>query len=107
MVVDVIVDILASETDKIFEYYAEGVSAGDRVRVPFGNTVKDGVVIRTKQNSDFDPSKIKKVLEKLDEVPALSEECLQLADAISKAYLSACGNAAGHGARKVRKNRGI
>ena len=86
MFVDVIVDILASETDKIFEYYAEGVSAGDRVRVPFGNTVKDGVVIRTKQNSDFDPSKIKKVLEKLDEVPALSEECLQLADAISKAY---------------------
>ena len=87
MFVDVIVDILASETDKIFEYCAdEDVSAGDRVRVPFGNIIKDGVVIRTKEKSDFDPSKIKKIIGKLDEVPALSAECLQLADAVSKAY---------------------
>lgn len=38
MVVDVIVDILASETDRIFEYYAgqEHRFRRDRVTVPFG-----------------------------------------------------------------------
>ena len=87
MVVDVIVDILASETDRIFEYYADDtVSAGDRVTVPFGGTTKDGVVMRVKEKPDFDAAKIKSVLGKLDEVPALTKECLQLAEALSKAY---------------------
>ena len=85
MVAEVIVDIAGSEVDRIFEYTAiEGVHPGCRVRVPFGGRVIDGYVMRLKEESEFDPSRLKPVAAVVDE--ALTPECLQLAEALAARY---------------------
>ena len=85
MTAEVIVDIAHSEVDKIFEYTAaEGVKEGCRVRVPFGGRTVDGYVMRIKEGSDFDPSKLKAVACVVDE--PLTAECLSLARALSARY---------------------
>lgn len=87
MTAEVIVDIANSEVDRIFEYRAaENVSAGCRVKVPFGGRVVDGFVMRLKEGSDFDASKLKSVLSVVDEVPVLNRECLLLVERISARY---------------------
>lgn len=85
MVAEVIVDIVHSEVDKIFEYTAiEGVKAGCRVKVPFGGRLVDGYVMRLKEQSEFDVSKLKSIDSVVDE--ALTEECLSLVGAIAARY---------------------
>ena len=88
MYVDVIVDILSGETDRIFEYYYEGddIRAGERVIVPFGRTQKDGFVIRAKEKADYEGGQIRRVTARLDAIPALTKECLQLAERISAEF---------------------
>ncbi len=88
MYVDVIVDILSGETDRIFEYRYGGddLREGDRVAVPFGKTKKDGIVMRVKERPNYDEARVKDVLGKLDAVPALTKECLRLAEEISKNF---------------------
>lgn len=87
MTAEVIVDIAHSEVDKIFEYRAiDGVFAGSRVKVPFGGRVVDGFVMRLKEGSDFDSSKLKSILSAVDDVPALNAECLKLVEDISARY---------------------
>ncbi len=87
MTAEVIVDIAHSEVDKIFEYRAaDGVFAGSRVRVPFGGRVVDGFVMRLKEGSDYDYSKLKDILSVVDDVPALNAECLELVEKISARY---------------------
>lgn len=87
MTAEVIVDIAHSEVDKIFEYRAiDGVFAGSRVKVPFGGRVVDGFVMRLKEGSDFDSSKLKSILSAVDDVPALNAECLKLVDDVSARY---------------------
>lgn len=88
MYADVIVDIASSELDKIFEYYYDGadLSVGDRVSVPFGTKKTDGVVINVKNNSVYDKNKIKPIICKLDEVPALTEESVALSEYIVKRF---------------------
>ncbi len=87
MTAEVIVDIAHGEVDRIFEYRAiDGVCEGSRVKVPFGNRVVDGFVMRLKRNSDFDAAKLKSILSVVDEVPALCAECLSLAEQISVRY---------------------
>ena len=85
MTAEVIVDIAHSEVDKIFEYAAiDGVHAGSRVRVPFGNRTVDGYVMRLKEGSEYDPSKLKPIASVVDD--ALTPECLALAHALSARY---------------------
>ena len=87
MKAEVIVDIAHSEEDKIFENRAiDGVFAGSRVKVPFGGRVVDGFVMRLKEGSDFDSSKLKSILSAVDDVPALNAECLKLVEDISARY---------------------
>lgn len=87
MTAEVIVDIAHGEVDRIFEYRAiDGVCEGSRVKVPFGNRVVDGFVMRLKRNSDFDAAKLKSILSVVDELPALCAECLSLAEQISVRY---------------------
>ncbi|PWM71428.1 MAG: primosomal protein N' [Bacillota bacterium] len=88
MYVDVIVDILSGETDRIFEYFYDGddIRAGERVSVPFGRMQKDGIVMRVKPAADYSADKIKSVIGRLDNVPALTEECLALAEKISAEF---------------------
>ena len=85
MTAEVIVDIAHSEVDKIFEYRAiDGVRAGSRVRVPFGGRTVDGYVMRLKEGSEYDGSKLKNISSVVDE--PLTEECLRLVEEIAALY---------------------
>ena len=87
MIAEVIVDIAANETDRIFDYLCdETVAAGSRVRAPFGGKTLAGFVMRLKDKSDVPPEKLKKVLPYPDGLPAITPECLSLAEKISARY---------------------
>ena len=86
MYADVIVDIAAQETDKIFEYsFTDGsIFPGSRVVVPFGKTYIEGIVISVKKDCSFDAQKIKPIARVLEDIPALTSEMLSLCDYITK-----------------------
>ena len=87
MIAEVIVDIAASETDKIYDYLCdENVVAGSRVRAPFGGKTVPGFVMRIKESSDYPAEKLKKVFPAPDELPALNPECLALAEKLTARY---------------------
>ena len=87
MIAEVIVDIAASETDKIFDYLCDdNTIVGSRVRAPFGNKVLCGFVMRLKDTSDYPQEKLKKILPSEDELPALTPECLALAEKLTARY---------------------
>lgn len=78
MIAEVIVDIAHSEVDKIFDYTCtEEVSVGCRVVVPFGSMKIEGVVIGVKEKTDYD-KKLKPILRVIDDVPAITAECLEM-----------------------------
>ena len=81
MICKVIVDISNGEVDRIFDYVVPDgleVNKGDRVLVPFGNKKLEGFCIDTAEKSDYDLSKLKPVISKLDEFSCISEEMLAL-----------------------------
>lgn len=78
MIYSVIVDLSANEVDRIFDYKGEGYIVGTRVLVNFGNRQTEGYIIEEKQNSDFDPSKLKEIIRPLEDFPAISSEMLSL-----------------------------
>ena len=87
MFAQVIVDIAHSQVDKIFEYSCpETLTAGCRVKVPFGGRVIDGFVIGVSRTSSFPPEKIKPVAEVFEEPPALQKECFSLMERISSRF---------------------
>ncbi len=87
MIAEVIVDIAASETDRIFDYLCDDRTVvGSRVRAPFGPKMVTGFVMRVKDRSDCPVEKLKKILPTEDELPALNPECLALAEALSARY---------------------
>ena len=87
MIAEVIVDIASSETDRIFEYLCDDDTVvGSRVRAPFGNTVLPGFVMKLKQTSKYPIHKLKKLYKTSDELPALTPECLRLANEMADRY---------------------
>ena len=87
MIAEVIVDIASSETDRIFEYLCDDDTVvGSRVRAPFGNTVLPGFVMNLKERSDYPIHKLKKLIKTPDELPALTPECLKLANKLADRY---------------------
>ena len=88
MVAEVIVDVVSSELDKIFDYKitAPNVYCGSRVIVPFGNRKIEGFVINVKEKSDYPENKLKSIIRAVEEVPALNEECLFLAKYMKNKY---------------------
>ncbi len=87
MIAEVIVDIATSETDRIYDYLCgEEISVGSRVRAPFGGKTVSGFVMRLKENSDYPAEKLKRVYPVQDELPALTEECLSLAEKLAARY---------------------
>ncbi len=81
MICKVIVDISNGEVDRIFDYVVPDglcVGKGDRVLVPFGNKKLEGFCIDTADKSDYDETKLRPVLSKLDEFACISEEMLAL-----------------------------
>ena len=87
MIAEVIVDIAASETDRIYDYLCDdGTVVGSRVRAPFGGKIVPGFVMRVKETSDYPAEKLKRVLPCPDELPALNGECLSLAEKLTARY---------------------
>ena len=88
MIAEVIVDITNSEVDKVFDYNIGelNVTVGTRVSVPFANRKIEGLVIGIKEKSNLPESKIKFIIEILDDFPALTAEALRLVSYISEKY---------------------
>ncbi|MBQ6255981.1 MAG: primosomal protein N', partial [Clostridia bacterium] len=82
MYAEIIVDIASEQVDRVFTYAVPdtlNILPGMRVRVPFGPREKEGYVIRLKERSDYDESKIKPILAALEDYPALLPELMELA----------------------------
>lgn len=78
MVAQIIVDIAHSEVDKIFDYSCtDDVKIGCRVVVPFGNIKIDGICIGLSETTAY-TKELKPVTRVLDEVPAITQECIAL-----------------------------
>ncbi len=88
MVARVIVDIATSELDKIFDYKIgfSGAKEGSRVIVPFGKFKTEGFVISIAENSDYPEEKLKSIVRVIDDIPALTEENLKLANYLHETY---------------------
>ena len=76
---EVIVDILNSETDKVFDYIIPdnlNIKEGTRVLVPFGNRKNEGYVIKIKDSSSLTSDKLKEIIWSLDNFVALLPDLL-------------------------------
>lgn len=81
MFAEVIIDQDAKALDRVFEYIIPDnmeISPGQRVYLPFGNRILQGFVTKTKYTCDYDESKLKKIISKIDEYRAIKPEMLEL-----------------------------
>ena len=86
MFVEVIVDILSSSVDKIFDYQTDVfIAPGTRVLVPFGNRKVEGYVLKCKEQTNLDSSKIKSIIS-YDNFAVLLPEMIELVDFMSTNY---------------------
>ena len=88
MIAEVIVDIGNAEVDKIFEYLVEdnSVKVGCFVRVPFGNRNIEGFVVKVKDTSEYDFSKLKPISSLIFEEPVIKSEHIALMEYMVKHY---------------------
>ena len=89
MICEVIVDILNSQVDKIFDYILPKnltLKIGQRVLVPFGNRLQEGYILKFKETSDYDSSKLKSIIKGLDDFSYLNEETISLMEYLIKTY---------------------
>ena len=81
MIAEVIVDILNSEVDKIFDYgilSTQEIKVGERVLVPFGNRNIEGYVINIKKETDISEKQLKYIIKKLDNFVSIKPEFIEL-----------------------------
>ena len=98
MYVSVLTQIGAKAVDQTFFYHVpklleNNIKIGVRVRIPFGNMVLDGFVLGISDNSSYDNSKIKDIINVIDKEPVLNKEMLLLGKYMSDnllASLSSC-----------------
>lgn len=80
MIAEVIVDVINSEVDRIFDYnITTPVQAGTRVVVPFGARKTEGYILALKQQTDVDEQKLKTIIS-ADSQPVLLPEMIKLID---------------------------
>lgn len=98
MYVSVLTQIGAKAVDQTFFYHVpklleNNIKIGVRVRIPFGNMILDGFVLGISDNSSYDNSKIKDIIDVIDKEPVLNKEMLLLGKYMSDnllASLSSC-----------------
>lgn len=80
MFAEVIVDISAGNVDKIFDYNIDGfnVTEGYRVLVPFGKYNVEGFIIRVKDHTEYDISKVKSIIKPIDDFACITSEMISL-----------------------------
>ena len=82
MIAQVIVDVAARQTDRVFEYHVPSdlekeIKVGSRVVVPFGPRKVQGFVVGLSETSNF-KGKMKDLLVVVDEMPPLTPELVKL-----------------------------
>lgn len=91
MIAQVIVDVAAKQTDRIFEYHVpeqlHDVEIGSRVFVPFGPRKLQGFVVGLSETSAFQ-GKLKDLLLVVDEMPPLTPELVSLSAYLAKHIFS-------------------
>lgn len=98
MYVSVLTQIGVKAVDQTFSYHVpklleNNIKIGVRVRIPFGNMILDGFVLGISDNSSYDNSKIKDIINVIDKEPVLNKEMLLLGKYMSDnllASLSSC-----------------
>ena len=98
MYVSVLTQIGVKAVDQTFSYHVpklleDSIKIGVRVRIPFGNMILDGFVLGISDNCSYDNSKIKDIINVIDEEPVLNKEMLLLGKYMSDnllASLSSC-----------------
>ena len=81
MFAEVIIDQDAKALDRVFEYIVPQdleVGVGMRVYVPFGSRILQGYIINLKEECDYDQSKLKKIISKIEDFSAIKPEMLKL-----------------------------
>ena len=82
MIAEVIVDVMSSEVDRVFDYEIPSsladITKGYRVSVPFGNRKIEGYIVNIKKNTDCPKDKLKCIINKLDEFPIIKPELIDL-----------------------------
>ena len=87
MIAEVVVDISNDSVDRVYDYFAlPTTQVGMRVRVPFANRIVLGYVLKLKDDTDFDKSKLKSIKENLDDLPLIKPELVELADFMSSRF---------------------
>lgn len=92
MIAQVIVDVAAKQTDRIFEYHVpdeleKDVQIGSRVVVPFGRRKVQGFVVGLEEKSEF-KGKLKDLLVVVDEMPPLTPELVELSKDLARKIFS-------------------
>lgn len=78
---EVIIDQDAKAIDRVFEYIIPqglNVAEGMRVLLPFGRRVVQGFLIKIKDTTDFDQSKLKAIIAPVDDFACIKTEMLEL-----------------------------
>lgn len=82
MIAEIIVDVMSSEVDKVFDYDIPSslcyLTPGYRVLVPFGNRKIEGYVISIKNSTDCPKDKLKSIISVCDETPLILPELIEL-----------------------------
>jgi len=81
MIAEVIVDVMSSSVDRVFDYNVPSdmkIESGDRVLVSFAGRCIEGFVINTKKDASCDKTKLKDITKKLDAQPMLTKTMLRL-----------------------------
>ena len=86
MIAQVIVDVAAKQTDRVFEYHIPqeltDVAVGSRVVVPFGRRKVQGFVVGISKTTSYS-GKLKDLLVVVDELPPLTPELVALSKTLA------------------------
>lgn len=82
MIAEVIVDVMSSEVDRVFDYSIPSsfvdVTVGYRVLVPFGNRKIEGYIVGIKDTTEYPLDKLKSIISILDNFPVILPELIEL-----------------------------
>ena len=87
MYAKVIVDISNDAVDRVFDYVAlEDTQVGMRVSVPFANRTILGYVIALSEETNFDKTKVKSIIQNKESVPKLKPEILEVSKFLAEHF---------------------
>lgn len=87
MIAEVVVDISNDSVDRVYDYIAlENTVVGARVKVPFANRLVLGYVLRLKEKSDVDSSKLKTIKQNIDFLPLIKPELMDMTEWLANRF---------------------